>query len=203
MKFFPVYMAFFTLISSGWLLASGNIPMTISTWIGLLVFPVLIIIMYPINTLIFKAYRGLTDNTFKYETAFQNLISIFLTTLHVPILLSIAGVNIQVGLVTGVSIGILMIGLGIMLPKTKRNVLFGARTKWSLKDDEVWRKTNQYAGKLFIWFGVIIMAIGFVSFISIGLFASMLTLVFAILMILIEIYSYKLYKSMQLIKKEI
>ncbi|MEY8751281.1 SdpI family protein [Alkalicoccobacillus gibsonii] len=197
MKFFPFYMAILTFISSGWIVASGNVSMTLSTWIGLLIFPFLIVLVYPINILLFKAYQNLTDHSFEYESAFQNLMSIFFVCLHVPILLSITGVNIQVGLVISISIGVLMIGIGTLLPNTKRNALFGARTKWSLKDDEVWKQTNQFAGKLFIWFGLLLMAVGFISIISIGLFASMLTLIFAILMIIIEIYSYKSYKNVE------
>ena len=53
--------------------------------------------------------------------------------------------------------GLLLIGLGNILPKTKRNSLVGLRTTWSMKDDEIWAKSNRFAGKAFVLSGILIM----------------------------------------------
>ncbi|MEN0643865.1 hypothetical protein MKY91_11955 [Alkalicoccobacillus gibsonii] len=71
MKFFPFYMAILTFISSGWIVASGNVSMTLSTWIGLLIFPFLIVLVYPINILLFKAYQNLTDHSLSMSLPFR------------------------------------------------------------------------------------------------------------------------------------
>ncbi len=52
------------------------------------------------------------------------------------------GIIRLVGILTG---GLLM-GFGNLMPKARRNAFFGLRTKWSMKNDEVWRKSQRFGG---------------------------------------------------------
>ena len=55
------------------------------------------------------------------------------------------------------AIGFLFIFIGYMLGKAKRNWFIGIRTPWTLSSDNVWDKTHQLAGKLFIASGILAM----------------------------------------------
>lgn len=42
--------------------------------------------------------------------------------------------------------GVLLIVLGNIMPKARRNALFGLRTKWSMANDSVWQKSQRFGG---------------------------------------------------------
>ena len=46
----------------------------------------------------------------------------------------------------GIGVGLLLVLLGNAMPKARRNALFGLCTKWSMADDEVWRKCQRFGG---------------------------------------------------------
>ena len=45
-----------------------------------------------------------------------------------------------------IGLGVLLAVLGNVMPKAKRNSLFGLRTKWSMANDDVWQKSQRFAG---------------------------------------------------------
>lgn len=45
-----------------------------------------------------------------------------------------------------IGIGALLVVLGNIMPKTRRNSLFGLRTKWSMVNDAVWQKSQRFGG---------------------------------------------------------
>jgi len=45
-----------------------------------------------------------------------------------------------------IGIGALLIVLGNIMPKMRRNALFGLRTKWSMANDTVWQKSQRFGG---------------------------------------------------------
>ena len=51
--------------------------------------------------------------------------------------------------------GLLFIVLGNFMPKVERNSLFGLRTPWSMKNDEVWRRSQRFGGYSMIICGII------------------------------------------------
>jgi uncharacterized membrane protein len=53
------------------------------------------------------------------------------------------------------AMGLLFIYIGVILPKAKRNWVFGIRTAWTLTDDRVWRQTHRAAGWMFVGAGVV------------------------------------------------
>lgn len=46
-----------------------------------------------------------------------------------------------------IGVGIMFIILGNLMPKVKRNGLFGLRTSWSMENDEIWNKSQRFGGK--------------------------------------------------------
>lgn len=64
----------------------------------------------------------------------------------------------QSQLVFGV-LGLLMIVVGNIMPKTKMNSIVGVRTYWSRKNEVTWKKSQRMGGITFIAGGVIVIGI--------------------------------------------
>ena len=99
------------------------------------------------------------------------------------------GYSISINTITGTMVGLLFIGLGNYLPKTKRNYTVGIKLPWTLDDDDNWNKTHRLGGYCFIISGFALLLTGFINQLGIGL-----TVTFA-LMIVPAIYSYLLYQK--------
>lgn len=55
--------------------------------------------------------------------------------------------------------GVLMIVTGNVMPKLRRNAMIGLRTRWSMKNDVTWKKSQFIGGISFIVGGVMIIGI--------------------------------------------
>jgi len=93
--------------------------------------------------------------------------------------------------------GLLFIMMGAFMPKIKRNFFVGFRSPWALQSDEVWQKTHQFGGKIFV-------AMGCLTFVTIFL-GEKSFLAFMILILagslMPFLYSYILYRKMGLFNK--
>ena len=60
-----------------------------------------------------------------------------------------------------VGIGALLVVLGNIMPKMRRNALFGLRTKWSMANDNIWQKSQRFGGitSVIAGFTMIILAL--------------------------------------------
>ena len=54
--------------------------------------------------------------------------------------------------------GVLLIVLGNVMPKARKNAIFGIRTKWSMSSDEVWRKSQRFGGFASVLAGALLLA---------------------------------------------
>ncbi len=70
--------------------------------------------------------------------------------------------SLDISQVECILLGILMVVLGNVMPKLKRNSVIGLRTSWSMKNDDVWRKCQRFGGISFIFAGILCVAAGFV-----------------------------------------
>lgn len=71
------------------------------------------------------------------------------------------GYSVAVEKVLPAIIGVLFIVMGNYMAKIKPNWFMGIRTPWTLSSEEVWNKTHQLGGKLFVLMGVLMVAMGF------------------------------------------
>ncbi len=60
---------------------------------------------------------------------------------------------------TNIATGILLIALGNIMPKARRNALFGLRTKWSMSSDGVWQKSQRFGGFSAVACGLLIIVL--------------------------------------------
>lgn len=91
---------------------------------------------------------------------FINLILIFLALVQLGILSTALGWQVGVPRLIGVGIGLLFAGLGSELGRVKPNWFVGIRTPWTLADPEVWRRTHEAGGRVFVAVGVLMALAG-------------------------------------------
>ena len=94
---------------------------------------------------------------------------------------------------TMVFIGAVMAVMGNLMPKAKRNALFGLRTTWSMYNDETWAKSNRFGGAIMMVSGVITIA-GALAFKEVTAFVIAISAVLSAT-IAATIYSYIVYKE--------
>lgn len=82
-------------------------------------------------------------------------LALGLLPVHLAILARAAGLPINMSRVSRGALGLLLIGLGNILPKLPRNGLIGIRTPWSLADPGVWERTHRLGGYLVTAAGVV------------------------------------------------
>lgn len=54
-------------------------------------------------------------------------------------------------------LGILLVVIGSILPKVRRNSLIGLRTIWSMKNDDTWRKSQRFGGMMLMVTGLLML----------------------------------------------
>lgn len=89
-------------------------------------------------------------------------------------------------------IGVILIILGNIMPKARKNAIFGLRTTWSMYNDTVWQKSQRFAGfsSVICGFLMIIIAI-FLSGVWNLVASALLILLWVAICIIV---SYKYYK---------
>jgi uncharacterized membrane protein len=90
-------------------------------------------------------------------------------------------------------IGLLMIGLGNFMPKTRINGALGFRLPWTCYNDNTWRKSNLFAGSMGMIVGALIVAVGLIFE---GLIAAVIMLALMVAStITMSVYAYLVYKK--------
>lgn len=54
-------------------------------------------------------------------------------------------------------VGLLFIFIGNLSPKFKPNYFVGIRTPWTLSNEDVWKKTHRFGGKVFVITGLLLL----------------------------------------------
>lgn len=83
------------------------------------------------------------------------VISLFINTLVYCLSL---GVVVDVSLICILFFGVGFIIIGNFLPKCKPNYSVGIKVSWTLNNEENWRMTHRFAGKVWVLGGIVIIA---------------------------------------------
>ena len=94
---------------------------------------------------------------------------------------------------TGIAIGILLVILGNIMPKMRRNAMFGLRTKWSMSNDSVWQKSQRFGGIASVLCGLAMIVIS--AFVPGVWNLFVMTIIIIVWLILCVIASYRYYKA--------
>ncbi|NMD68792.1 DUF1648 domain-containing protein [Bacillus sp. DNRA2] len=127
-----------------------------------------------------------------YQTIYLSLLVLFFG-LNIFVILFGLGYNIPMSSMGSVVIGIIFIVLGNVMQRVRSNFFIGIRTPWALSNEEVWRKTHRFGGRLFFGGGVLLVLSTFVSaairgYVIIG--------VIAVIVIAPYVYSYMVFKKL-------
>ncbi len=92
--------------------------------------------------------------------------------------------------------GLLLVGLGIVMPRIEPNYTFGVRIPWTLNDSDNWRRTHRFAGPVFVVMGAVMLVAAFFSA-SIPQTALVAVLLVVLLggLALVTLYSFLLWKG--------
>ncbi|MEX2110889.1 MAG: SdpI family protein [Gemmatimonadaceae bacterium] len=103
------------------------------------------------------------SNYVKFGGAFEGImlsVMLFMLGVHAIILRSALGYPVDVDRLMPVGVGILLVVIGNLLPRSRPNWFVGIRTPWTLSSDRVWEKTHRVGGRLFVIGGLLIAAAG-------------------------------------------
>lgn len=87
----------------------------------------------------------------------MNLVLAFMLFMHLLVISSMLGSGVRIERVMPFVLGVFLVVLGNVLPRTRSNWLFGIRTPWTLSSDRVWERTHRVGGYLMFGAGVLII----------------------------------------------
>ncbi|MEX1185689.1 MAG: DUF1648 domain-containing protein [Gemmatimonadaceae bacterium] len=99
-------------------------------------------------------------NYAKFKGTYETLIltsMVFILGVHLVMLAAALGKDVSVNRLMPAGIGLLLIVLGNLMPRTRSNWFVGIRTPWTLSSDRVWERTHRFGGRLFVATGVVIV----------------------------------------------
>lgn len=131
----------------------------------------------------------------KFSKAFMmmnNGVLLLLFVGNIDIITSGLGYNLFINRVPELLVGVLFLVMGNYLPQCKPNFFVGMRNPWTLSNEEVWRKTHRFSGKVFVALGIIMIISVFApadwrSYMMLG--------IIVVAVIITNLYSYVLYKK--------
>jgi uncharacterized membrane protein len=129
-------------------------------------------------------------NYAKFGSTFEAIIDsimLFMLALHIVVLRASLGYPVDMQRIVPIGVGILLIVIGNLLPRTRSNWFLGIRTPWTLSSDRVWEKTHRFGGRVFVAGGltITIASLLWVNEAHVVLMAVMVLVAFSVV-----IYSY-------------
>ncbi len=91
-----------------------------------------------------------------------------------------------------VALGLLMVVLGNIMPRTRLNSIIGLRTPWSMKSDALWARSNRFGGASMVVAGVLVA-------LSAALLAQPASIIAAFVILVVDgiisvVYSFVIYR---------
>ena len=99
--------------------------------------------------------------------------------------------EIDIVKIVTILLGLMFIGVGNFMPRTRTNSFIGFRCKWTMYNDNTWRKSNLFAGIVMMIMGVLLVVEGFIFK---GVVAALIMIVLLVVFIpMLMIYAYRIY----------
>jgi uncharacterized membrane protein len=105
------------------------------------------------------------ENYDKFRGTYEGLILtvlVFMLGIHVLVLRAALGHTVPMQKVLPISMGLLFIVIGNLLPRARSNFFVGIRTPWTLSSEKSWERTHRIGGYVFVLVGIMIAASIFV-----------------------------------------
>ena len=100
------------------------------------------------------------ENYARFSGAFEAIIvmiMLFVFGVQMVLLAAALGQPVDMERLAPAGIGLLLLGIGNLLPRAKPNWFLGIRTPWTLSSDRVWEKTHRVGGYFFVAGGALIV----------------------------------------------
>jgi uncharacterized membrane protein len=97
-------------------------------------------------------------NYAKFKGTYETVIltsMVFTLGVHLVMLAAALGKDVSMNRLMPAGIGLMLIVLGNLLPRTRSNWFVGIRTPWTLSSDRVWERTHRFGGRLFVATGAV------------------------------------------------
>lgn len=140
----------------------GNPDGTMKKGVAIVVLPLILLVLHLVclfATTLDKKQQGQNKKALGMVFWIVPAISLFVNATMYAIAL---GRTMQVSNWAFALMGVLFIGMGNYLPKTKQNRTLGIKISWTLRNEENWNKTHRFAGKVWV-------ACGFVTLVAVFL----------------------------------
>ncbi len=92
-----------------------------------------------------------------YRLVFACVLTLLLAV-HLVTLALALGQPVPTDRVAPMGVGVLFVLVGNLLPRARRNWIFGIRTPWTLSSDRVWERTHRVGGYVLTAAGLVILA---------------------------------------------
>lgn len=92
---------------------------------------------------------------------FAAMMTVFMGGVSWMVPLGALGIELPVGLLLNLLLGLIFVMLGNQMPRIRFNYSFGIRTPWTLASETVWKKTHRLCGFVFVLSGLVMMVSGF------------------------------------------
>lgn len=92
---------------------------------------------------------------------FAEMMTVFMGGVSWMVPLGALGIELPVGLLLNLLLGLIFVMLGNQMPRIRFNYSFGIRTPWTLASETVWKKTHRLCGFVFVLSGLVMMVSGF------------------------------------------
>jgi len=107
-----------------------------------------------------------------FESAYQGIVLqalLFMVALHALVMIELTGgvdamgVRVPGGRIVVVLLGVILVGVGNLLPRTRPNVAVGVRTARTLASARLWQQVHRAGGYATVALGIAVVLIGIVS----------------------------------------
>jgi len=130
----------------------------------------------------------------KYDQ-FKFILVAFMSVLSIFIIYVTKNQQLSSPAIIFVLVGVLYIFLGNYFKVLKQNYFIGIKTPWTLENEEVWKLTHLYAGKMWVIGGLLVVVLSLIVPEEINFY--FFIAITAIISIVPIVYSYLIYKKLK------
>jgi len=130
-----------------------------SRFMGVLFFPIVILVLYLFLSLIpyIAVFKENIQDFIQYFFGFKLIFVFFMGSVYAATIVYNLGHYFNMTLFVVPSIAVLLFYVGYIMQFMKRNFFIGIRTPWTLANDEVWKRTHKVGSLTFRLNAIIIL----------------------------------------------
>ena len=179
--------------------AAGEVDSTAGRGFAIFFIPLLMLAMHWFCVFISHITNKDNDQNDKAMKIVLWIIPVLTNTVMAAMYVGSLGLKIDMSKIIFAPMGILFIVIGNFMPKFRRNTSMGVKTPWALADDENWYATHRFAGKVWVFGGILMMPLCFLP--AVWGFVVMFAAIF-VLALSPAVYSWRFYKKQQAAGRE-